>query len=591
MRYTSFYIKNYKGIKELTLDLERQPTTNVITLVGLNESGKTTILEALDFFESGTLTGSEHTIIPKSKKSDFNDTIEVHAEIEFDVESNGKIKRFARSKGYRTLANINTAKIKLAYTYRNSVYIDSESSWTLDCNLRGAKGRDGGLTKIDIDSEEYADITEFILNHILPPIIYYEDFLFDFPYRIYLEKSDNESFEQENYRQVMNDIIDTVGEGMSLKTHIIDRIRNPKAGSDEMLEATMDQMSARVTKVVFDAWQELFDAQGKEIRLKCDIDREKDLCYMEVRLKEGTNTYQIAERSLGFKWFFTFLLFTEFRKNRKNERGEILFLLDEPASNLHSTAQQKLLKTFSNLVSGCKLIYTTHSHHLINPMWLSGAYVVRNTALDYNKEFAFDSSKTQVEAKIYKQFVTEHPEQRTYFQPILDALEHQPGLLEEVPNIILTEGKFDFYTFRYVNEVLLEGKYEDLSFYPGNSADRNSQTIAMYLAWGRDFTLLLDGDDAGVKAKARYIKEFGAAVDPYIITLQEIDASFTGAPEDLFTEDERLAITQDFDPTSTAYNKSKFNTALQQKFVDQEHKELDSQTLARFEKILGFLKQ
>ena len=46
MRFIRFDIQNFKGIKSATLDLV-PAGANVFTLIGLNESGKTTILEAL----------------------------------------------------------------------------------------------------------------------------------------------------------------------------------------------------------------------------------------------------------------------------------------------------------------------------------------------------------------------------------------------------------------------------------------------------------------------------------------------------------------------------------------------------------------
>ena len=84
MRYTSFYIKNYKGIKELTLDLDKKPTSDIYTLVGLNESGKTTILEAISTLSNEPSETEIHKLIPKSKKFNFNDTIEIHATLELD---------------------------------------------------------------------------------------------------------------------------------------------------------------------------------------------------------------------------------------------------------------------------------------------------------------------------------------------------------------------------------------------------------------------------------------------------------------------------------------------------------------------------
>ncbi len=583
MKYSSFYIKNFKGITELTLDLEKLPITSVTTLVGLNESGKTTILEALSFLENEIGYKKAHTLIPKSRKSDFDDTIEVHATIHLDEQDQEEIAEFCRSIDLRETDPITNFIVKIVYEFEDSVVKEEESGYAWEFSLNAIKKGHSTKRTYSRSSEEFEKVRQFIDDNFNPPIIYYPNFLFDFPLRIYLERYKDESGEQDTYRKVINDIIDTLGDGLDINRHIINRIRSKDPGIEEALEATIDNISARITQVVFEAWQELFDATGKEIKLKCGLDSEKGVCYLEVRLREGTNSYQIAERSLGFKWFFTFLLFTEFRKNRAGERGEILFLLDEPASNLHSTAQQKLLKTFENLASGCKLIYTTHSHHLINPKWLSGTYIVKNKALDYEQEFSFDVGKTDIEATVYKQFVVQHPEQRTYFQPVLDALEHQPGLLEEVPNIILTEGKNDYYAFKFVNEVILNGKYENLNFYPGNGADRNNQIIAMYLAWNREFAILLDGDRAGQEAKKRYIKEFGEIVTPCIVTLQDVDKSFSFATEGLFSEDEQLAITQEYDPKATSFNKSQFNTVLQQKLVSKEHTELDSVTIAKFE--------
>ena len=44
MQFTQFVIRNFKGISEATLNLEGAKDGGVIALVGLNESGKTSIL-------------------------------------------------------------------------------------------------------------------------------------------------------------------------------------------------------------------------------------------------------------------------------------------------------------------------------------------------------------------------------------------------------------------------------------------------------------------------------------------------------------------------------------------------------------------
>lgn len=589
MRYTSFYIKNYKGIKELTLDLDKKPTSDIYTLVGLNESGKTTILEAISTLSNEPSETEIHKLIPKSKKFNFNDTIEIHATLELDDDDNKAIADWLKESGFTAVERINQYKISLIYTFKDSVYVEDESGWVYDFNLSGSKKSQRTSRNYGSNTQEFSDVNDFVYGDLLPPIIYYPNFLFDFPNRIYLEESSTEDKEQKIYRAVLNDILDTFNEGLNIKDHIVNRLKNPTEANKESLDATIDRMSAQITKIVFDAWGQIFASNGKEIKLNPSINTVDNLAYLEFKLKEGLEQFQISERSLGFKWFFTFLLFTEFRKNRRHEKGEILFLLDEPASNLHSTAQKKLLSTFENLVTNCKLIYTTHSHHLINPKWLSGAYIVRNKAIDYN---GFDGSpeNTDVEATIYKQFVTAHPEQRTYFQPILDAIEYSPSSLEEVSNIVLTEGKNDYYTFRYMAEVILRDEDYDIKFYPGNGADRNNQIIATYLAWGRDFNIFLDGDKAGEDAKTRYIKEFGVVVHDSISTLKDVDPTFNIATEQLFTPQELLDIQKTFDPTATVFNKSAFNTALQNLFISEQVITLSNDTKEKFKKILDFLK-
>jgi AAA15 family ATPase/GTPase len=590
MRYKSFYIKNYKGIKELTIDLDRDPKTNIITLVGLNESGKTTILEAISLFSVEPDAAVIHKLIPKSKKFSFTDTIEIHATLQLDEEDENAVQAFCGSQDFKNIQPIKEFTQKIVYEFKDSEYKEEDSGWEYEFSLNGLKRKKQYNRTYNPETPEFEAIQKFICTNLLPPIIYYPNFLFDFPIRIYLEESTTEDKEQKTYRAVLNDIMDTFNEGLNIQDHIIKRLRNPSEGTNEALESTIDRMSVQITKVVFKAWGQLFDSNGKEIRLKPAIDPATNLAYLEVKLKEGTEQFQISERSLGFKWFFTFLLFTEFRKNRLSDKGEILFLLDEPASNLHSTAQKNLLITFEQLVSKCKMIYTTHSHHLINPKWLSGAYIIKNKAIDYEKEFNALTENTDVEATIYKQFVVNHPEQRTYFQPILDAIEYSPSNLEEVPNIILTEGKNDYYTFKYLNEIIFQNEFQHIKLYPGNGADRNNQIIATYLAWGRDFTILLDGDKAGEDAKKRYIKEFGVIVEGKIITLKDVDPSYNYATEKLFSEAELLSIVQTFDPLATAFDKSKFNTALQNLFIQEQVVELSDETKTKFKNLFEFIK-
>ncbi|WP_394269699.1 AAA family ATPase [Qipengyuania sp.] len=95
MRIVRFTIENFKGIKSTTLDLDVDPPGNVITLIGLNESGKTTVLEALSHFVAAdqettsivqTVAAQQppQELIPKARKSNFTGDISIEAEVAFD---------------------------------------------------------------------------------------------------------------------------------------------------------------------------------------------------------------------------------------------------------------------------------------------------------------------------------------------------------------------------------------------------------------------------------------------------------------------------------------------------------------------------
>ncbi|HEY1020091.1 MAG TPA: AAA family ATPase, partial [Sediminibacterium sp.] len=75
MQYLNFTIENFKGIQKLIFNLDnRAPASKIFTLVGLNESGKTTILEALGFFYDNLKDEKELTIT-KSIVDDVHELI------------------------------------------------------------------------------------------------------------------------------------------------------------------------------------------------------------------------------------------------------------------------------------------------------------------------------------------------------------------------------------------------------------------------------------------------------------------------------------------------------------------------------------
>lgn len=94
MQFKSFEIKNFRGIKHARLDVS-PAGAGIFTLIGLNESGKTTVLEAISTFQ--IRGGDEKSLyqtkpsevdpssfVPKHEKATFTGEILVVAHVEFD---------------------------------------------------------------------------------------------------------------------------------------------------------------------------------------------------------------------------------------------------------------------------------------------------------------------------------------------------------------------------------------------------------------------------------------------------------------------------------------------------------------------------
>ena len=424
-----------------------------------------------------------------------------------------------------------------------------------------------------------------------------ENFLFDFPERIYLSGKQSDNMPNKLYKDIIEDIVEEIIPGGSVQTSLVDNYLDKDSGSQDVFDAIQSKLQDKIGNEVFSSWGRLFNTAETytSVALRFGVetnDKEQDF-YVEIKIKENSDLYYISERSLGFRWFFSFLFFILFRKNRKTDLGETLFLLDEPASNLHSAAQKKLLETFERFVDDkdkpLKLLYTTHSHYMINPKWLEGAFVVKNEAINY-QNFLGNSSTTDIKAIPYKNFVAQYPNQQDYYQPVLDTLDYQPGLLEKIPNIIITEGKNDYYTLCYINEIILNKKYKKIYLMPGAGCNKNSTVIQLYMAWNKAFLILLDGDKAGDKAKAEYIKQFGEPIRERIKVYNDfVPAIGNSMMEDIFTEEEKLRITQRFNSTATKYDKSAFNTAIQSALINKETIVLSKDTIEKFDKLLAEL--
>ena len=94
--------------------------------------------------------------------------------------------------------------------------------------------------------------------------------------------------------------------------------------------------------------------------------------------RQGHST-NFDERSAGFVWFFSFLVW--FNQIRRQYGERLIVLLDDPGLSLHARAQADLLRYIEErLASSYQVMLTTHSPFMIDAAKLSRARTVEKVA-------------------------------------------------------------------------------------------------------------------------------------------------------------------------------------------------------------------
>lgn len=133
----------------------------------------------------------------------------------------------------------------------------------------------------------------------------------------------------------------------------------------ERFIALLEASANKITNEVFKYWktnsnldiefkiQGINNAQGQPEK------------YLDIRVKSQRHkiTLPLDRRSKGFNWFFSFIVW--FSRIQSDKKSDYILLLDEPGLNLHASAQADLLRFINELSSKYQIIYTTHSPFMV----------------------------------------------------------------------------------------------------------------------------------------------------------------------------------------------------------------------------------
>jgi predicted ATPase len=154
----------------------------------------------------------------------------------------------------------------------------------------------------------------------------------------------------------------------------------------EHFVSRLEAVSNRISREIFEYW-----SQNRHllVEFRLDTGRAQDsppfnsgsIFRIRIRNTRHGVTVGFDNRSAGFVWFFSFLVW--FSQARRNYGERLIILLDEPGLSLHARAQADLLRYFDEkLRPHYQVIYTTHSPFMIDPAHLLSVRTVEDVVKD-----------------------------------------------------------------------------------------------------------------------------------------------------------------------------------------------------------------
>lgn len=396
IKLTQVTVSKYKSIqKEQVVNID----PDITTVVGMNESGKTSFLTAIaktnyfttdsDFEFDMVQDYPRNELIDFQNSDDDSDIIsckyEVTPELLKEIEDEfGKgvfnVKEFSYTVHYKAEANTFSGissnlkkflEIEVEkYTLSNETKEAIKKSNSLDevSKIVGSE-TDTDLPALKIAFKKITDgafpgwenelsgyIAKNWIKTKMPKFWYFDDY---YPLRgkININKLINEppTSEKDKTSKALFELARIKPE----------EILNASEQEYEKYIALLEASSNKITSEIFKYW-----STNKNLDIEFKIQNttnnqgqpEKTL---DIRVKSLRHkiTLPLDRRSKGFNWFFSFIVW--FSKIQADKNSDYILLLDEPGLNLHASAQADLLRFFDDLSKKYQIIYTTHSPFMV----------------------------------------------------------------------------------------------------------------------------------------------------------------------------------------------------------------------------------
>ncbi len=298
----------------------------------------------------------------------------------------------------------------------------------------------------------------------------------------------------------------------------------------EAFKAQLEATSNSITDDMFEYW-----TTNQNLEIRFDIEHStNNVRYLNIRIYNSKHrvTLPLKNRSKGFLWFFSFLVW--FSKIQGDKNSKYILLLDEPGLSLHASAQNDLLRFIDEkLAPEYQVIYTTHSPFMIDSLKLNEVRTV------------YDTQNPKIGSVVSD--AVEEKDSDTLF-PLQAALGYTIAQnLYVSPQNLLVEGISDLVYLNHFSTILKdmgkEGLSDDITIVPVGGADKIATFISLMRGNELSTVCLLDTfTDQGAEVRLKRMVEQKIIADKKILYYHSIIEQTFADIEDLFSKEEYLTL-------------------------------------------------
>ena len=514
MELLKVLVKNFLSIKaEETIKIN----TTITTIIGLNESGKTTLLKAIEKLNGKKITKSEKNKNCKNEESYITGIFLLTKDevLKINKESKNSIILLPEEDLYVNVTIEDEKDTKYYSLYKkvgkSSEYIDINEYLKTKVLDKVYSVFSKNKKEIDEEIKEEFESSEFDeLKNIISSLIdnnQIEDIEKDLLIIINeLEKSWIDlipNFKIVKFSSTQDILKDEVAlSSIKENIQVNNLLKISEIDADELIESVenddneeLQSYEGTYKENITKMFKRIFRQNDKNFNFQIRIDSKNEkILFYTYDNTSGNSPIPLKNRSDGFKWYFSIYI-TLYEYLQRKDNTKYILLFDEPNLYLNPSAQYDLLeRVFKKEFKNEQIIYSTHNPYMIDTTNFSSIRIVEKTD---SSKFYNTTSDYLKEHKVVANEVDP-------LTPILTALNLDVSnnlIIDRNKISIVVEGIQDIYILNsMLKKLKYESNFKNVNFIPCFGAEKVPTMYGYLYGMGYKVFTLVDNDINGITA-------------------------------------------------------------------------------------------